>query len=153
LRDEPSLAKVRGGYYTPPLVASWLADWAIGSGAEQVLEPSAGDGVFARAVTARLTHQGQLTAVELLSEEASKIEDADATGRTTVVRGDVFSWWDQSHRPQFDVVIGNPPFIRYQHFPEAHRQVAFTLMRDYGLAPSRLTKCVGPVRGPSDGSA
>jgi adenine-specific DNA-methyltransferase len=40
---------------------------------------------------------------------------------------------------RFDVAIGNPPFIRYQHFDERYRQVAFHIMRGVGLAPTRLT--------------
>jgi len=42
-------------------------------------------------------------------------------------------------RKRFDAVIGNPPFIRYQNFPEEHRQIAFQLMRQASLNPNRLT--------------
>src|SRR4029077_12524112 len=43
-----------------------------------------------------------------------------------------------------DVVIGNPPFIRYQHFAEAQRTVAFKLMNQVGLHPTRLTNAWVP---------
>ncbi|HYL06446.1 MAG TPA: SAM-dependent methyltransferase, partial [Thermoanaerobaculia bacterium] len=36
-------------------------------------------------------------------------------------------------------VIGNPPFIRYQTFPEPHRGLAMTIMAQLGLRPNRLT--------------
>jgi adenine-specific DNA-methyltransferase len=36
-------------------------------------------------------------------------------------------------------VIGNPPFIRYQSFPEAHREIAIRMMNDLGLKPNKLT--------------
>src|SRR5205085_983792 len=39
----------------------------------------------------------------------------------------------------FDAIIGNPPFIRYQNFPEHHRAIAFYLMQRAGLHPNRLT--------------
>ena len=42
-------------------------------------------------------------------------------------------------RRLFDAVIGNPPFVRYQNFPEAHRQIAFSMMQQAGLEPNRLT--------------
>ena len=42
-------------------------------------------------------------------------------------------------RKRFDAVIGNPPFIRYQNFPEEHQKIAFQLMRQAGLNPNRLT--------------
>lgn len=44
----------------------------------------------------------------------------------------------------FDAVLGNPPFIRYQNFPEGHREVAFDLMRRAGLHPNRLTNAWVP---------
>ncbi len=37
------------------------------------------------------------------------------------------------------MVIGNPPFIRYQNFPEEFRKIAFRLMQRAGLHPNRLT--------------
>ncbi len=36
-------------------------------------------------------------------------------------------------------MIGNPPFIRYQNFPEEQRRIAFSLMVRGGLHPNRLT--------------
>ena len=42
-------------------------------------------------------------------------------------------------RKNFDAVVGNPPFIRYQDFPETHRQVAFDLMKQFGFRPNRMT--------------
>jgi adenine-specific DNA-methyltransferase len=39
----------------------------------------------------------------------------------------------------FDAIVGNPPFVRYQQFPEDQREKAFQLMRTSGLHPNRLT--------------
>lgn len=44
----------------------------------------------------------------------------------------------------FDVIIGNPPFIRYQHFEEEQRIIAFGLMKRVHLNPSRLTNAWVP---------
>lgn len=44
----------------------------------------------------------------------------------------------------FSAVIGNPPFIRYQNFPEAQRSVAFRLMQRVGMRPTRLTNAWVP---------
>ena len=41
--------KLRGGYYTPLDIATFLARWVQQSGAKIVLEPSCGDGVFLKA--------------------------------------------------------------------------------------------------------
>ncbi len=56
-----------------------------------------------------------------------------------VKTADFFSWWQESNRPAVDAVIGNPPFIRYQAFPEPHRSRAMSIMVELGLTPNRLT--------------
>ena len=38
-----------------------------------------------------------------------------------------------------DAVIGNPPFIRYQTFPEPFRSRAMMIMGQLGLTPNKLT--------------
>jgi len=131
--------KLRGGYYTPPLVAAFLATWAVQSETKQVLEPSAGDGEVVGAAVRCLSSGGRVTAVELHANEADKIIEKGGAS-TTVFKGDFFAWFT-CNRPigVFDAVLGNPPFIRYQQFPEEQRQIAFTLMREEGLHPSRLT--------------
>ena len=61
-------------------------------------------------------------------------------GLVDVFCGDFFSWYEANTADgYFDAVVGNPPFIRYQDFPEQHRQIAFELMAQVGLSPNRLT--------------
>lgn len=131
--------KQRGGYYTPASVAAFLADWAIQDEDSHVLEPSAGDGEIVAAAARRLGGKGRITAVELCRDEAEKAEVRGGP-RATVITGEFFAWFGKG-RPDanFDCVLGNPPFIRYQDFPEEHRLPAFELMREEGLHPSRLT--------------
>ena len=137
-RTPNSTRKLRGGYYTPSAIAAFLAEWAVQSGQAQVLEPSAGDGEIVAAVARRLGGSGRVTAVELDHEEGAKAA-ARGGSRANVVTGDVFRWY-QRRSPDgfFDAVVGNPPYIRYQDFPEAHRREAFELIKDEGLKPSRL---------------
>lgn len=131
--------KLRGGYYTPPELANMLAEWAIQSGREQVFEPSCGDGIFLAAAKQRLQAGGRITGVELFPSEADKARERGGPN-ADVFAGDVFSWFAAHGKlGSFDAVLGNPPFIRYQNFPEEHRQVAFELLRAQGLHPSRLT--------------
>lgn len=144
--------KLRGGYYTSVSVAEWLCAWAIRSANDRVLEPSCGDGVFLVAAVRRLAVLGacnqaigrQLTGVEIIAAEADKarmslsnILKDHAAGVVTV--SEFFGWWQSTQKPTFDVVIGNPPFIRYQTFPEPHRSLGMALMVKQGLSPNRLT--------------
>jgi adenine-specific DNA methylase len=136
--------KLRGGYYTPDALAAWLCAWAIRSPGDAVLEPSCGDGAFVAAAAARLAALGA-TAPRLLGLEVVPREAAAARARlhagpeAAVQEGDFFAWWQQPGRPAFDVVVGNPPFIRYQTFPEPYRGRAMEILGGLGLRPSRLT--------------
>lgn len=162
---QPSYQKLRGGYYTPKSIADFLAGWAIRSWRDEVLEPSCGDGNILIAAAQRLLECGanletlgqQIHGVELDPNEATKALQRlrelglSISSDNTVHVGDFFSHCQKQlfgkkmltlimqESRHFDVVIGNPPFIRYQHFPEEHRQVAFSMMQQTGLRPNRLT--------------
>ena len=133
-------------------MAAWLSSWAIRSATDRVLEPSCGDGAFLDAAACRLekvalevgggTHQ--LLGVEILEVEAAKarrrlVSRYGPQARKMVETGDFFAWWKRTEQYSFDAVIGNPPFIRYQSFPEPHRRRAMEIMKLLGLAPNRLT--------------
>lgn len=130
--------KLRGGYYTPELVGEFLASWAVRSRSDRVFEPSCGDGALVEPLARRLTDGGEVIAVELFNQEAIKARARGGTN-TTVVVGDVFRWWSSlEHGASFDAVVGNPPFIRYQDFPDEFRKPAFDVMYAEGMNPTRL---------------
>src|SRR5690606_24513592 len=130
-----SETKLRGGFYTPPELAAAAVRWAVRSRDARVLEPSAGDGAFVQHIDAACD------AVELSRAEAKKV----ATFGANVHCGDAVAWFNRSTRDgTYDAVVGNPPFIRYHDFPEAHREAGFRLMREEGLAPNRLTNAWVP---------
>jgi len=143
--------KLRGGYYTPAAIASFITKWAIAGRGERILEPSCGDGNFVVAAIERLTELGVPTdemsnliqGVELITEEADKTRHRIATygvAKKVITNNDFFSFISRKNRKNsYDVIIGNPPFIRYQNFPEEHRELAFKMMEELGLAPNKLT--------------
>lgn len=133
--------KLRGGYYTPKEICDFLVDWAVSVKNAAVFEPSCGDGQFIQSIVNKYDDTVSITGVELFAEEAKKArKKISSKSKSKVVSSDVFSWY-LKNRPdkKFDAVIGNPPFIRYQNFPEEHRSVAFKLMAEEGLSPNRLT--------------
>ena len=142
--------KLRGGYYTSAKLAEWLSSWAILSATDRVLEPSCGDGVFLDAAAARLESLGregsdteQIRGIEIVEGEATKARQRlesryGSQAGAAVKTGDFFTWWKRTEE-RFDVVVGNPPFIRYQTFPEPHRSQAMEIMELLDLRPNRLT--------------
>ena len=137
--------KLRGGYYTPEKISEFITAWAIRSPSDTVLEPSCGDGSFLGAIKDRLqtlgTAQTQIKR-NVLGIELDKIEaEKSAKYGATVVCEDFFTYYKEfiDEKKQFDVIVGNPPFIRYQNFSEKYREVAFELMNKHGFHPNRLT--------------
>ena len=137
--------KLRGGYYTPDKISEFITDWAIRTPVDSVLEPSCGDGSFLSAITKRYSELGanhetikeNVIGIELDDVEAAKSEQYG----TTVICNDFFTYYQENieDQIQFDVIVGNPPFIRYQYFTEEYRKIAFALMNKHGFKPNRLT--------------
>lgn len=139
-----SAEKLRGGYYTDSTIAEYLLRWVAGIKPRTLLEPSCGDGAFFRPLNAGVTIPtlSRVVGCELESGEAEKA--AMALARLSGVVGDVevadFLGWALprlDEPPEFDAVVGNPPFVRYQYLSEGLQRRAETLIRRFGL---RFTK-------------
>ena len=141
LIEEIDAQKLRGGFYTPPQVvdACWERIGELLNGIVNLkgLEPSAGDGSFVRGL-ARLRSNSrlrrcQLTCIELLESEAEacrgELSRANIAG--DVVTDSFFSWLNLERGP-YNILVGNPPFIRYQFIPDAEREAAEWLLRTRG---------------------
>ena len=80
LKNGATDQKLRGGYYTPKPLADSIVKLFIDDVNEgnikSVLEPSAGDGIFIKSIQnyLNLDKIDNITAVELLEEEAEKIK-------------------------------------------------------------------------------
>jgi adenine-specific DNA methylase len=133
----PTAQKLRGGYYTPPKIAQFLADWVSAAG-PKLLEPSCGDGAILR----NLPPTGEVVGVECMAEEASKARSAAQTA--SVIDADFFDWLGTTQFASWDGVVGNPPFIRFQHWTEPTRTMAFEMMREVSMKPTKLTNAWVP---------
>ncbi|QNR23201.1 MULTISPECIES: N-6 DNA methylase [Croceimicrobium] len=150
IKKNISAQKLRGGYYTPQAIADFLCQWSIDKKTERILEPSCGDGNFIESAILRFKElgiegedlKGRIKGIELLKEESLKAKARAANlglNSNTIVNHDFFHYISSNVVEKYDVVIGNPPFIRYQSFPEEHRKLAIGMMQDLGLSPNKLT--------------
>lgn len=144
--------KLRGGYYTPATIAAWISSWAIRDSTDKVLEPSCGDGTFLEEAAKRLLTLGtkpshlkkSLRAVELIDAEAEIAQSRLSKhigkyANEAIEVDDFFSWFQRTESKDFTAVVGNPPFIRYQTFPEPYRTRAMQIMVSMGMKPNKLT--------------
>lgn len=139
-----SAEKLRGGYYTDATIAEYLLRWVAESRPTTLLEPSCGDGAFFRPLASVISIPSltRVVGCELESGEAEKAQSA--LGRIPGVKGYVavadFLGWvlpRLDEPPEFDAVVGNPPFVRYQYLSEGLQSRAESLIRRFGL---RFTK-------------
>lgn len=135
--------KLRGGYYTPQKLADFIANWCIIDKSDTILEPSAGEGRFVQSAKERKKKLGSpnqddgILAIELIEAEANKIDLPKKNKRIS----DFFEVYQNEllDGMRFDVLLGNPPFIRYQNFDDISRDIAFSLMKQFGFSPNKLT--------------
>ena len=119
--DSPRLRKARGAFFTPQPISRFITEWAVRDSCDRVLEPSTGDAAFLVEAVARLAELSSETSVPHVSgveihSESAQVAKArvEAAGGVADIR--VSDFFTVKPTAQFDVVIGNPPYIRYQDF-------------------------------------
>lgn len=119
--DTPELRKARGAFFTPTVVAEHIVRWAVRGAQDRVLEPSCGEAAFLTAAGRRLHDLGarpfetRLHGVELHAESADVARCLVRSAGYAVDVG-VGDFFDAALEPNFDAVVGNPPYVRYQGF-------------------------------------
>lgn len=75
--DTEILRKARGAFFTPDPLCDYIAEWAVRTSQDSVMEPSCGEAAFLLAASRRLDHLGasetvgQLNGVELHAPAAA----------------------------------------------------------------------------------
>lgn len=119
--------KARGAFFTPAPVAEFVTQWAIQSSNDRVLDPSCGDAAFLVPVVERLRALGSQAPVAH-GVEIHPPSAQDARTRVKAAAGcariEVSDFFEVPASPQFDAVVGNPPYVRYQGFTGRARALA-----------------------------
>jgi len=138
--DEVSEQKLRGGFYTPQAIASFVLDWALYGYTDRnldILEPSCGDGVFLKEIGEKVSSYNRIKAIEINQTEAKKSEELNLPN-LEVSKMDFHSYCNNTN-DNFDLVVGNPPYIRYQFFDKEQQIHAARIFENAGLKYSKLT--------------
>jgi len=129
-----------------------MASWAIRSHRDRILDPAAGEAVFLMAAAARLHALGgdatseQLVGVEI--DTTARLRALDLLKRMgcpcDIRLSDFFAVRRGDFTHQFDVVIGNPPYVRYHRFRGETRQRALEVARSSGVRLTGLASSWAP---------
>ena len=140
--DPAEARKARGAFFTPDGITAHLAQWALRSASDSVLEPSAGEAAFLVAAVDRLRSLGVeepiVDGIELHRASAQVARDLiqQAGGHARIKVSDFFR---RDATPRYDAVIGNPPFIRYQDWTGDQRDRARFAALQQGVALTGLS--------------
>ncbi|MDN0053079.1 class I SAM-dependent methyltransferase [Bacteroides caecigallinarum] len=130
--------KLRGAYYTPPVIAKFILQWGInGNNDLNILEPSCGDGVFLECISNNKILYNSVTAVEYEVGEAEKAR-AIPLHDSEVINEDFHRFCLDTDK-RFNLVVGNPPFIRYQYYDAEQQKLADEIFKRSKLKRTKLT--------------
>lgn len=126
--------KLTGAFFTPEPIAQALVCWAVRNEADRLLDPSCGDGRF---IAAHASAVG-------IEQELESAGTARARAPWALVHESDFFQWAEATPERFECCVGNPPFIRYQHFSGQIRKRALDFCARHGASFSGLTSSWAP---------
>lgn len=129
--------KLRGGFYSPKTISDFILRWAFNGNKHcDILEPSAGDGVFVESLVDGKYQYNSVTAIEIETEEAIKIRKIPAKN-LSVFEQDFHKYCNNTN-DSYDIIVGNPPYIRYQYFDKVQQQEAEKIFNRNNIKYSKL---------------
>ncbi len=132
-----------GAFYTEDAVAAFLVQWGLSKSAGSVMDPSCGDGRFlvqaARLGATRVVGCDADSSAVKATRENLASEECEAE----VVESDFFRQ-EPTSLGSVDLVVGNPPFIRYQRFNGESRHLAQASARKLGVHLNGLAASWAP---------
>ncbi len=140
LKKDSTEQKLRGAYYTPLQLADAMVSLFASENIRSILEPSCGDGVFLDSLKQqnKIANLEKLTAIEIDSREAQKVRENFMNDmNVSVVCSDFFDFFDKQNE-KFDLILGNPPYIRYQYLTEHQRELQSKILTEQGMKANKL---------------
>ena len=143
LRKDSTRQKLRGAYYTPLKLAEKIVEFfKKDSSIQTILEPSCGDGVFIDALIKMdfIHEENIITAIEIEKKETDKLsKKLDKNSKIKILNKDFFEFYHECKDNQrYDLILGNPPYIRYQYLDQKQREEMADILTDHGMKSNKL---------------
>ncbi len=142
LKEDNSEQKLRGAYYTPlPLARKMVQMFLKEDNIKNVLEPSCGDGVFLDALISYgyLDCLDEVMAIEIEEKTTNALKErVKKFANIKVKNQDFFDFYERNKENKFDLILGNPPYIRYQYLTENQRELMSNILTTQGMKSNKL---------------
>ena len=142
LKKDSSEQKLRGAYYTPLQLANAMVNLVASQNITNVLEPSCGDGVFLDSLASLnlINDIPNITAVEIEPDEAAKVgNNYKDKVNVHVLNEDFLGFYQRVYgKETYDLILGNPPYIRYQYLTEEQREIQSSILTSHGMKSNKL---------------
>ena len=142
LKKDSTEQKLRGAYYTPLQLANAMVSLVASQNIANVLEPSCGDGAFLDSLASLNLLDGipDVTAVEIEDDEAEKVSNNYRDKKNVhVLNEDFLDFYQRVYGKQtYDLILGNPPYIRYQYLTEEQRDIQSSILTSHGMKSNKL---------------
>ncbi len=142
LKKDSSEQKLRGAYYTPLQLANAMVSLVASQNITNVLEPSCGDGVFLDSLASLnlINYIPNITAVEIEPDEAEKVcNNYKDNANVHVLNEDFLDFYQRVYgKETYDLILGNPPYIRYQYLTEEQREIQSSILTSHGMKSNKL---------------
>ena len=143
LKKDNSEQKLRGAYYTPLQLANAMVNLCASENIRTVLEPSCGDGVFLDSLKqlSFIEKIDSVDAIEIEPDEAKLVQNNYLNYHNVhILNGDFFEFYSRmvSTQKQYDLILGNPPYIRYQYLTETQRELQSNILTSHGMKANKL---------------
>ena len=142
LIENSSAQKLRGAYYTPASLADAIVSLLSDRSYKTILEPSCGDGVFIESLNSigLLEKDVSITGVEIEKDEARKVKSRYIdNSQVNVIAEDFLHYYEsEGKQKSFDLILGNPPYIRYQYLSKEQRHIQAQILKENGMKANKL---------------
>lgn len=142
LKKDSTEQKLRGAYYTPLQLSNAMVSLFASANVGEILEPSCGDGVFIDSLMQNqlLKSNNFITAIEIEKDEAQKVAQKYAKNKNVkVMNTDFFDFYEENYKTKrYNLILGNPPYIRYQYLTEKQRTIQSKILVDHGMKSNKL---------------
>ncbi len=134
-----------GQFFTPPIVARFMCQWALKGSPKRLFDPAFGLGAFffaARGIAPEVSFVGIERDEKVLDH--FYVEHSTTNLRSLqLTQGDYFSTWGAG----YPSIVGNPPYMRFQNFldrdrviPEIERRTGLKLSGYTNMSSAFLVK-------------